>query len=77
MTPTKTLEQMFLAREIGRRILASLKDVDDVGAGILVDALMSVAVAFVTAADLDEEALAEEWVDNVKTSKQKHREREE
>jgi hypothetical protein len=77
MTPAKTLEQMFLAREIGRRILASLKDVDDVGAGILVDALMSVAVAFVTAADLDEEALAEEWVDNVKTSKQKHREREE
>ena len=77
MTPAKTLEQMFLAREIGRRILASLKDVDEVGAGILVDALMSVAVAFVTAADLDEEALAEEWVDNVKTSKQKHREREE
>ena len=77
MTPAKTLEQMFLAREIGRRIIASLKDVDDVGADILVDALMSVAVAFVTAADLDEEALAEEWVDNVKTSKQKHREREE
>lgn len=77
MTPAKTLEQMFLAREIGRRIIASLKDVDDVGAGILVDALMSVAVAFVTAADLDEEALAEEWVDNVKTSKQKHKEREE
>jgi hypothetical protein len=65
---------MFLAREIGRRIIQNLKDVDDVGVEVLVDALMSVSVAFVTAGDLDEEAIAAEWVENVKESKQRRRE---
>ena len=70
----RTLSQMFLAREIGRRIIQNLKDVDDVGVEVLVDALMSVAVAFATAADLDEEALGAEWILNVKESKQRRRE---
>lgn len=72
----KTLPEIFLAREIGRRIINHLRDVDDVGIHVLVDALMSASVAFVTAGDLDEEAIAAEWVENVKASKQRRREEE-
>ena len=70
----KTLPEMLLTREIGRRIIENLRDVDDVGASVLVDALMSVSVAFVTAADLDEDRLGLEWMENVKASKKRRME---
>jgi hypothetical protein len=65
---------MFLAREIGRRIIVNLKDVEDVGVEVLVDALMSVAAALSTAGELDEDALGAEWIENVKASKQRRTE---
>jgi hypothetical protein len=70
----RTLPEMMLTREIGRRIIENLKDVDDVGIEILVDALMSVSVAFVTAADLNEDRLGLEWMEAVKASKKRRRE---
>jgi hypothetical protein len=70
----KTLPEMLLTREIGRRIIENLRDVDDVGASVLVDALMSVSVAFVTAGDLDEDRLGLEWMEAVKTSKKRRME---
>jgi len=63
------MAEAFLTREIGRRILKMLEDVSDVPVNIIVDALLSVAVALVTAANLDEDTLAEEWLMNVKRSK--------
>ena len=71
MSHSPSLAQMMLTREIGRRIIENLRDVDDVGVDVLVDALMSVSVAFVTAADLDEDRLGLQWMENVKASKKR------
>lgn len=65
---TKTL----LAREVGHRIFATLGEVSDAPIDVLVDAVMSVSVALVTAANLDEDEIAENWRREVKESKKRH-----
>jgi hypothetical protein len=72
MIPSDNLAESFLAREVGHRILATLQDVADVPANVLVDALMAVSVAFVTAAELDEDEIAENWRRTVKESKKRN-----
>ena len=69
---SENLTETLLSREVGHRIFATLGELPDVPIHVLVHALMSVSVAFVTAANLDEDQIAENWRRQVKESKKRH-----